>query len=170
MPDTDRHASGLFCFAKDHLRATTEEDSEVPPLRLAQEKEDYLTDSESDNEDAYQTHRPSMSGVKEMLNLPIVKEVKVDAVPDPKAKKGAEKNAAKKEVAKSVSVDIQSPAVSPLKGANDAFSVLDENSRQIDQVELLRDRKVIDLNLYMRKQRYDNEDEFVQRYNIQLYY
>lgn len=175
MPDLDRHKSGLFCQGNNHLRSILEDDTEVAPLRYCQEKADYLTDSESDNEEAYHYERPSIYRVREMLQLPLIEEIKVEEIVDSKgSKKGVPLNkkqdskvAETKPPAVSITVPAASAAVgspvSPLRGVDDAFSVLDDSLRKFDQVELLRDRKGMDLNLYMRKHRQELEDTYVQR-------
>ncbi len=68
--DNDRHASGLCCYSRDHLRAPLEADGEIKPLQKAQDKKDYLTDSESDNEDGYGDFKPTMEKVKKLLVPP----------------------------------------------------------------------------------------------------
>lgn len=68
--DNDRHASGLFCYRRDHLRAPLERDGEIKPLQRCQDKKDYLTDSESDNEDGYGDFKPTMEKVKKLLIPP----------------------------------------------------------------------------------------------------
>lgn len=74
--DNDRHASGLGCYSKDHLRAPLEKDAEIKPLQRAQDKKDYLTDSESDNEDGYGDFKPTMEKVKKLLVPPPPPKVK----------------------------------------------------------------------------------------------
>lgn len=64
---SDRHKSGMWAFANDHLRGTFEPDSDVPPLQTKQDVADYLTDSESDDEDEYEDTRPTISRVKSIL-------------------------------------------------------------------------------------------------------
>lgn len=68
--DNDRHASGLSCYRRDHLRAPLERDGEIKPLQRCQDKKDYLTDSESDNEDGYGDFKPTMEKVKKLLIPP----------------------------------------------------------------------------------------------------
>ena len=70
LPDNDRHASGLTCYAVDHLRAPLERDKEIRSLQIKQDKHDYLTDSESDNEDGYGDFKPTMARVKKLLEPP----------------------------------------------------------------------------------------------------
>lgn len=72
FPDTDRHASGLCCYSSDHLRGLTEKDGDIAPLQQKQDKQDCLTDSESDNEEVYHSShsKPSMARVKAILTAP----------------------------------------------------------------------------------------------------
>ena len=71
-PDSDRHASGLSCYSSDHLRGLLEHDADVSALQNKQSKQDCLTDSESDNEEAYNgpEKKPSMARVKKILTAP----------------------------------------------------------------------------------------------------
>ncbi len=110
-----------------------------------------------------------------MLQLPLIEEIKPEEIVDSKgSKKGVplnKKQDSKVAETKPPAVSITVPAVSatvgspvsPLRGVDDAFSVLDDSLRKFDQVELLRDRKGMDLNLYMRKHRQELEDTYVHR-------
>ena len=79
--DNDRHASGLSCYRRDHLRAPLERDGEIKPLQRCQGKKDYSTDSESDNEDGYGDFKPTMEKAK-----PTMEKAKKLLVPPPPPK------------------------------------------------------------------------------------
>ena len=161
LPDGDRHKSGLGCFSKDHLRGPLEREStsEVAPLQTQQDKRDYLTDSESDNEDGYGDFKPTLERVRKLLLPPPPKKVEEVAPPPGKGGKDAKKGAPAPAPAP-VAV-----AASPVKAPNtmdtlqsDAFSVLEDGQRKEEQVELLRDRKTLDLEstiLRARKTKFD---------------
>ena len=68
MPNMDRHSSGLNCLKRDHLRGLTGVDLDLAPMQNKQSKFDYLTDSESDEEDKYSTPPPSMKRVQALLS------------------------------------------------------------------------------------------------------
>ena len=91
LPDEDRHRSGLSCFSRDHRRSAAERDPEVPPLQQALDKKDYLTDSESDNEDGYGDFKPSVQRVRKILQPPPPAKVEEAAVPAGKGGKDAKK-------------------------------------------------------------------------------
>lgn len=91
LPDEDRHRSGLTCFSKDHLRSAFEHDAEVPPLQQALDKKDYLTDSESDNEDGYGEFKPTIERVRKILQPPPPPKVEETAAPAGKGAKDAKK-------------------------------------------------------------------------------
>lgn len=155
FPDSDRHVSGLHCFVRDHIRGTVERDEEVAPLQSRQDKQDCLTDSESDNEDSYRTAKPSLAIVRQILKPPppVVKEEV-----DPKAKgkdkgKGKEKE---KEV-------IPPPQVKVEIENEDDYSVLGDDQRKEEQVELLRDRKTLELESGLLKSRRKMHDEVANR-------
>ena len=65
--NTDRHKSGLHCWDSDERRETVEYDVNIAPLQTMQDKADYLTDSESDNEDEYEIEPVSMKKVRKIL-------------------------------------------------------------------------------------------------------
>lgn len=81
LPDTDRHKSGLYCYENDHLRLPFESDPDLPDVkRGVVDKEDVLTDSESDDDDAYPTIRPSIARNRTMWRSPSISdEAKPDA-------------------------------------------------------------------------------------------
>jgi hypothetical protein len=93
LPDQDRHRSGLHCYANDHLRGTTEHDPDIPPLQRALDRKDYLTDSESDNEDGYGDFKPTLERVRKILVPPAPAKVEEAAAPAGKGGKDAKKGA-----------------------------------------------------------------------------
>ena len=141
-PDTDRHLSGLNCYARDHLRGPLEKDPDIAPLQTRQDKADYLTDSESDNEDGYTNFKPTMERVRKILHPPPKKVEPV--VVDPKAKGGKAAPApAAKPAAAAAPV---TPAPTTLDtNDHEGFSLLGADQKKEEQVELLRDRKTLDL-------------------------
>jgi len=144
LPDGDRHRSGLGCFARDHLRGDLEWDADVAPLQSKQDKRDYLTDSESDSEEGYANLKPSLHRARKLLQPPPPKEEPV--VPAGKSKKGE-------------------PAPVPVTIAveeDDSF-VLGEEQRKEEQVELLRDRKTLDLESTILRARKAKLDLFAQK-------
>lgn len=155
-PDIDRHSSGLNCFLFDHTRALLAMDPEVPSLQSKLDRADELTDSESDEENGYVSLRPSLTLVKDILKKTPPPEP-VEAPPDTGGKKGGK--AAVGKDAKAVSgktVPVVAPIEAPLTSdtvGTDAFSVLNDEDRKAEQVELLRDRKILDLENQILKDR-----------------
>ena len=159
MPDQDRHPSGLFCFAQDHTRGTKDPDPEMAPLQSRLAREDYLTDSESDDEDGYASEVVTLSNVRALLRAhkPPPKEVPVEekAKPAKGGKKGAK-------------APVPEPKVEPppeveVKEDEDAFSVLDEDKKKHEQVELIRDRKMLDYNLFIINAKKAKMDSFTDK-------
>ena len=140
MQDSDRHASGLHCFANDHTRNLDEEDRDVAPLQSGKAKEDCLTDSESDDEDAYSGDKPSLAKAREILW-----NTTADADGDAGATTGA--------------LD------SPDGDATEAFGLEAEpelRERRL-QVELLRDRKIIEMESNLKKATHSHMDDLTKR-------
>lgn len=163
QPDHDRHVSGLNCFARDHLRAVHEWDMDITPLQTALDPGDKLTDSESDNDEDYSDLKPSLAKVRALLRPPkkVVEEVSTGkAGAKPPAGK-ATPAAATKEAPKTVEAP---PASSVLvDDDNESFALLGENERKEEQVELLRDRKTLDLESTWWKKRKSTLDEVTKR-------
>jgi hypothetical protein len=137
FPDTDRHKSGLNCFHVDHCRSLYDHDNDIPSLRKKQDKADTLTDSESD-EESYPFAKPSKKLVRSVLTTPAPVEVPVaEAAPAGKGAKGGKpdpKAAAAAAAAASVPAPVQAVEVE-----------IEEDDKKQVQVELLRDRKILDL-------------------------
>jgi len=141
MPDSDRHRSGLICFKSDHERGLLSPDKEIPGLRNKKDSADHLTDSESDNDDVYLNQKPSMATARKILR------------PNEESKSDNERLL----------------PLSPTKGNNHrdgdhspyspTFSQsefnLAEGDRKDDQVELMRDRKTLDLETTVQRNRYE---------------
>jgi len=160
MPDTDRHGSGLFCMSNDHQRALTEEDHDVRPLQNRLAREDCLTDSESDEEESYHIPPPSMDLVKQVLRPPTPPPAEeVNSAPE-KGKKG-KKNEPTSVSAAAANSDVP-PSPSKTIGG-DTYSALDEADRRVDQVELMRDRKTLEYEAYMKKCHQQKVDNFTER-------
>ena len=163
-PDNDRHRSGLSCYAHDHLRGALEHDGDVAPLQQTQDRRDYLTDSESDDEGGYGDFRPSLERVRRILHPPSAVTKAPEAAPAP-TKGGKD---AKKGGAAPAPVAAAATPAAPLTAdtvQTDAFStLLEEGQRKEEQVELLRDRKTLDLESTILRARKTKLDEFAKKY------
>jgi hypothetical protein len=136
LPDSDLHGSGLCCSSLDHRRALGAEELAVTSLQQRLAREDYLTDSESDDDEGYQDLKPTFAGVRDILRPPPAQSI--EEVAD--AGKGGKKLA---------KIAPQTPVLEP----HDAFSVLDVADRKSDQVELMRDRKTLEHATHLRQLR-----------------
>mmetsp|Transcript_14133 Transcript_14133/g.19328 ORF Transcript_14133/g.19328 Transcript_14133/m.19328 type:complete len:834 (-) Transcript_14133:1368-3869(-) len=163
-PDSDRHTSGLCCYSEDHLRGLAERDADVGPLQSKQDKQDCLTDSESDNEDAYAAGgRPDMQKVRKLLSAPLVAPppVKEDAAPAAaggKAGKAPPAKGAKPAAAPPVAVKVEVPPAAS-SAEEEAFSPLKDSQRRDEQVELMRDRKALELESTFWNERKKREND-----------
>jgi len=173
LPDNDRHLSGLSCYAKDHLRNAIEWDHDITKLQHRQNKYDILTDSESDNEDAaYGDYKPSMERVRMLLKPPPPK-VKVEAsiTSDTKGKKSSSSTKGKESSSVKPSTTTVSATVvdnnnNILDNNNlDTFStaLLHEDERKEEQVELLSDRKILEMESTILKTRRKKVEDFTDR-------
>jgi hypothetical protein len=136
MADIDRHRSGMSCYVNDHMRTLNEWDGDIALLRKDRDNKDNLSDSESDDEDAYQNERPSVELARQIL--------RPNATPPTSPQKGP-----------------SSPGNMTYDSI--AFSTLDESERKYDQVELLRDRKIMDMESTLRKERYNKMDNLTKK-------
>jgi hypothetical protein len=197
-PDTDRHASGLHCFTRDHERSLTSRDPEIPAATSSLEREDILTDSESDDEDAYKkaypaaesqsgdrgsgdrgsdrgSEKPSLAAAR--LVLRAAPAPAADAAPlSPRAAAAAKAAAAKTPTptaaataAAATAAAAAAAAAETPGGAQTANSTaesftLKDSDRRTDQVELMRDRKILDMENIIKMQREKNADEITERY------
>jgi hypothetical protein len=125
-----------------------------------QDKKDYLTDSESDNEDGYGDFKPSIARVRKLLKPP---PPKVEEAPAPTGKGGK----ADPKKAAPAPAAAAAPTPAPLTSdtmQSEAFStMLEEGQRREEQVELLRDRKTLDLESTILKARKVKFDEFAKK-------
>lgn len=162
LPDHDRHMSGLSCFGTtDHLRSATQWDQDISALQERLDKNDYLTDSESDNEDVYGTIKPSIQRVRVLLNPPPPK-VEEPVITGKGGKAPAKgKEAPKTTVPVAATAIVTTPAVDT---SLDDFSILlGEGQRKEEQVELMSDRKILDLESTILRNRKNKIDEFTKR-------
>ena len=136
--DSDLHASGLHCFANDHTRNLDENDPDVAALQSGKSKDDHLTDSESDDEDVYAGSKPSLARAREILW-------------------NSTANAD----------DAAAPAFdSPDGSATEAFDLDEDKHEERErrlQVELLRDRKIIEMETNVKKSRHAHMDTLTER-------
>ena len=84
FPDLDRHASGLSCFRQDHVRFLVQSDPDLKERRR-QDREDVLSDSESDDENPTPLPKPTMERVRQILTQ-VVPEEQVPAKGQPAVK------------------------------------------------------------------------------------
>ena len=145
MADLDRHRSGLHCLGRDHHRLLTGQDLDLTPLQRRQAKVDHLTDSESDEENKYDAPVPSMRRVRALLKGKSLKAVSILAAPEnPIAvKKGKAVAKGAKEAKSMVAVSI--PVAVPYKDLDDDDSEGEVDESKSEQVELMRDRKTLEL-------------------------
>lgn len=149
MVSSDRHRSGMSCFVRDHTRSAEEIDPDLLPLQSAPDKRDMLTDSESDDEDVYIHDPPSINLIRNILG-----------------REGAE------------NLNSNSPSrhhhgyrdgmlPTPLSMATglhetSAFEGASNGERSEDQVELLRDRKTLDMESTLARNR-QNQTECISK-------
>ena len=151
FPDHDRHVSGLNCHELDHYRSKTDPDLDVKSLQNRQDPADHLTDSESDDDEAYVAPKPSMASIRSLL-YPVTEETSTPlASPTANSKKGGGG------VSSSVSV-VSDPNMSLELNAND-----NDTEKSNEQVELLRDRKILDMESYLLKSRQNDADSISTR-------
>lgn len=131
MPDNDRHLSGLNCFANDSGRSLMEDDVDVAPQQVRQDKGDVLTDSESDDDNGYVAELPSILRARKIF----------------------------REDASLPTDDTNplSPAHFTISLESDGFGMLSPTKRREEQVELLRDRKMLDLESSLIRARQEHE-------------
>lgn len=179
LPDNDRHLSGLSCYAKDHLRNAIEWDHDILKLQHRQNKYDILTDSESDNDDdAYGDYKPSMERVRMLLKPPPPKiNIIESSSSDSKGKKssttkGKESSPVKPSATTTNTNSKASSAaaiVNTLDNNNnnnnlDTFSTtLHDDERKEEQVELLSDRKILEMESTILKTRRKKVEDFTDR-------
>jgi len=138
VSDTDRHLSGMYCFSRDHLRSLVENDVDIAPLQVAQDKGDVLTDSESDDDDGYVAERPSIAKAKKIFRDATSLEQQADDAVDAGA---------------SLDMSMES----------DGFGLLSPTKRREEQVELMRDRKTLELEASLLRVRQQNDEALFRR-------
>jgi hypothetical protein len=164
LPDLDRHPSGLRCLKNDHLRSLTGQDPDITPLQHKQAKADCLTDSESDEEDKYTAPIPSLRSAKSLLAGKLArKKVVVGAIVEEKvtAKGG---KAAKGSKAKPSAAVVAAPVVQIIEDALDDVADVDE--KKGEQVELMRDRKTLELEELQASERIARGNAFIDRLTV----
>ena len=144
LPDSDIHGSGLCCSSLDHRTALADEEFTVTSLHQKLSREDYLTDSESDDDEVYPDLKPTFSNVRDILH-PLVKDVV----------QGGNENKPTKLVHQTQVLD-----------SHDGESVLDLADRKFDQVELMRDRKTLEHATHLRQLRESKSNQLIHRYFI----
>ena len=157
FPDQDRHASGLNCFEVDHYRGLHDPDPDVRSLQQRQDAADHLTDSESDEEDAYQVPKPTLRRIRGLLSN------KEPEAPPPVAEGGKQKSVigSQESMASMASAAASVPGDISVGSAADDESVVDNTGRE--QVELLRDRKILDMESYLLKSRQKVAEDIANR-------
>ena len=136
--DSDRHSSGLYCFANDHMRTIDDPDVDVAPLQSGKAREDCLTDSESDDEEAYALEKPSLVRARQIL---------WDKQPDDEAAGDAGDN----DSPDGLNINTEAFGLA-------AENEVDDGDKDAVQVELLRDRKIIEMEDQLKKDRYARMD------------
>ena len=169
MPDLDRHQSGLHCLKADHCRALTDPDPEVAPLQNRQAKADCLTDSESDEDEKYTVPVPSMRTVRKLLSGKLLRKVPVTgAVIEEKTNVGKNAKAGKGTKAKSATATAAATVVAPVAALvtlppEDIDDASDIDDKKSEQVELMRDRKILELNSCLSSDRKNRTTAYTDR-------
>ncbi len=153
LPDIDRHRSGLHCFEQDHLRMLSERDHDLEARQHRQDNLDILTDSESDDEQGYIAPPVTIEKARLLSRVTAVVDVIPAVVEDTtgnkkgkaasksvKAPKGAEAVAAAAALEAATAAAAALAEEEALAAANAADDIKE------DQVELLRDRKIMELS------------------------
>lgn len=169
MPDLDRHPSGLHCLKNDHHRAVTDPDPEVASLQNRQAKADCLTDSESDEDDKYAAPVPSMRTVKSLLSGKLQRKIPAAGAAI-EEKTSINKNTKAGKVAKTKSATTAAVAVvvAPITVAGvlppeEVEGVSDVDDKKSEQVELMRDRKILELNSCLSSARRNRTTAYTDR-------
>ena len=159
-PDSDRHRSGLNCFSRDHERTLISRDPDVPPATEELEREDILTDSESDDEDAYKQKYVVDASTATTEEVPSLAAARLILRGESLVKKEPDLSAATKNNKAKVNIETTGP---PTNDSTDESFHLKEADRRTDQVELIRDRKILDMENVFKRQREKNADEITER-------
>lgn len=157
-PDIDRHRSGLNCFTKDHQRTLTSRDPEILPTTDILDDEDILSDSESDDENAYKKAYNVDNGVNQVMEKPSLAAARqilraTLPVEEPPSPTGKGKKGAPAFVEKATENTGNTTA-----GSTAESFTLNDSDRRNDQVELMRDRKILDMEILFKKRRQQDAD------------
>lgn len=157
MPDGDRHTSGLHCYEQDHLRAPVENilnslDPDIPMLQKHLDPADHLTDSESDEDgEAYASAdgKPSLRRVRKILRA-VPEAVTSPVVEDDKKKKGK-------------GAEVTTPSSPAVQDTNLDDEEDESLTKGHTQVDLLRDRKILDMEAYLLQCRHEDLNSVADR-------
>lgn len=159
FPDHDSHVSGLNCFEFDHYRSIYDHDDSVKPLQNRQDPDDHLTDSESDEEDAYDIPKPTISHIRKLLNKSITTSTTVTNTTEPISQPVKGKGKEQPLSTNTTNVSTNMSVVSNTEPDTD--SIIDETVSE--QVELLRDRKILEMETYLLKTRQKTAEDIANR-------
>ena len=171
LADSDRHRSGLFAFSRDHTRPLLARDPDLPPALSGPDPADQLTDSESDGEGEGEGEGDGEDGFDSDLR-PSVRKVRLAlgrAAEDSGNSRGDSDAMCPPEQEQDAGGDGSVLLKSlPLGSAADDGSLfafrLTEETRRPEQVELIRDRKILELEQNLRLQR----DSWAERLTTRL--
>jgi len=146
LVSNDRHASGLTTFAVDHMRSIDDGDADIAPLQFRQDKQDELTDSESDDEEAYASKIPvpSLATARKIVRS-------AEFIAEAEAAEAAAREELENELDASVT-----------DASNRNQKAIDAEHPSV-QVELLRDRKILELESSLKKTRHDRMTALAKR-------
>jgi hypothetical protein len=151
-------------MSKDHLRSLTGTDLDFTPLQVSQSSDDRLTDSESDDDEKYDEEKPSIAKVRKMLRSYAKEEEKtVEVAPVNPKDKGAKGGGGAKSARKEEIAAAQSPPPSKAESDAEAFGLGGDPNKVDTQVELLRDRKILDLASELIKRNQKNASDISER-------
>lgn len=166
FPDHDRHVSGLNCYEFDHYRGLYDHDDDIKPLQYRQDPEDHLTDSESDEDDAYNLPKPTISHIRKILNKQLNTNSTITSEPisPPGKMKGKELISSPPPTTTISNVQHATSTNISLLSPNDIPDTENINEDSInEQVELLRDRKILDMESYLIKLRQKTAEDIATR-------
>jgi len=148
LVSNDRHISGLTAFSADHLRSLDDADADIEPLQVRQDRLDELTDSESDDEEAYasKTPVPSLAAARKIVRS-------TEFIAEAEAAEAA---------ARAELEDAADGSVRLGDGSSISHKTIDAEHPSV-QVELLRDRKILELESSLKKTRRDRMSALARR-------
>lgn len=124
-------------------------DPDIDPIQTKQEREDVLTDSESDDEDRYSSPPPSMVMVRILLRQRIPDDTLAVEKESAKVKGGRKAEKVDKSKEKGKFAENLTHITNPTENLDIAFSALGDEEIKEDQVESLRDRKTLELESHL---------------------